>query len=174
MVVHARVDDGAAARVREAVAALDPLLPLPAVRPIEVDMSFALLGARVGAGLLSAFAVLALLVASIGVHGVTAYTVSRRTAEIGIRAALGATRREVLRLLLVDTLRLVALGLALGLAGGVGLAKLAASQLYGVGLLDAPTLLLVPTFVLAAAAVAALLPVVRASSLDPARTLRAE
>jgi ABC-type antimicrobial peptide transport system permease subunit len=137
-------------------------------------MAFALAGARIGAGLLGCFALLAVLVAAIGVYGVTAYMVARRTAEIGIRTALGATRGEVLRLMMWDTLRLTAAGLALGLIGGAGLGKLVATQLYGVGALDAPTFLLVPALVLSVAGVAALLPVGSAVARDPLLSLRRE
>jgi predicted permease len=174
MIVHARVSDWTASAVREAAAALDPTLPLSAVRAMEADMAFALAGARIGAGLLGAFAMLAVLVAAIGVYGVTAYMVARRTSEIGIRTALGATRGGVLRLMMWDTLRLAAAGLVLGLIGGAGLGRLVATQLYGVGALDAPTFLIVPALVLSVAGIAALLPAGRAVARGPLPALRRE
>jgi predicted permease len=172
MVVHARVGAGAASAVRDAVAKLDPAVPLPAPRPIEADMAFALAGARIGAGLLGWFGALAVLLAAIGIYGVTAYMVARRTVEVGIRCALGASRYDVLRLIVGDTLRVVALGLVLGLAGGVAFGRVVASQLYGVSALDAPTFLLVPPLLLGIAMVAALVPAAQAVALDPVTALR--
>jgi ABC-type antimicrobial peptide transport system permease subunit len=158
--------------VRDAVAKLDPAVPLPAPRPIEADMAFALAGARIGAGLLGWFGALAVLLAAIGIYGVTAYMVARRTVEVGIRCALGASRYDVLRLIVGDTLRVVALGLVLGLAGGVAFGRVVASQLYGVSALDAPTFLLVPPLLLGIAMVAALVPAAQAVALDPVTALR--
>jgi predicted permease len=174
MVVHARVAASAAARVREAAASLDPSLPVPAVRPITADMAVALMAARIGAGLLGSFALLAVLVAAIGVYGVTAYMVARRTAEIGLRTALGGTRVSVLRLLMLDTMRLVVVGLALGMLGGAALGRLIASQLYDVSPLDVPTFLLVPALVTLVAVTASLLPARRGLALDPTLALRRE
>jgi predicted permease len=174
MVVHARVAAGAAPRVREAASSLDASLPLSAARPITEDMALALTPARLGAGLLGAFALLATLVAAIGVYGVTAYLVARRTAEIGLRTALGATRTSVLRLITFDTMRLVAVGLVLGMAGGAGLGRLVASQLYDVSPLDLPTFLVVPALVTLVSVSASLLPARHGLSLDPLLALRRE
>jgi len=90
----------------------------------EDDMRLTMLPARVGAALLGAFGVLALFLATLGVYGVTAYLVGQRTSEIGIRSVLGATPRGVLGLMIRETVVLVVVGLALGLAGGIALGTL--------------------------------------------------
>ncbi|MEX0893203.1 MAG: ADOP family duplicated permease [Gemmatimonadota bacterium] len=174
MVLHARVAGAAGGRLRDAVAALDPALPLEAARPMEADMGYALVPARIGAGLLGGFAALALLLAAIGIYAVTAFMVARRTAEIAVRTALGARRWDVLRLILRETLGTVGVGLVLGLAGGAGLGVLVASQLYGVDPLDPLTFTAVPVVLLAVATGAVLLPALRALALDPVVALRRE
>jgi predicted permease len=174
MVLHLRADAATAARVREVVLALDPALPLDVVRSMEADMRFALAGAQVGAALLGAFALLAIFLASIGIYGVTAFMVARRTAEMGIRRALGARSGGILRLIMWDTLRVVALGLVLGLAGGAALGRIVSSQLHGVGAIDGPTMVLVPVLLLTVAAAATLLPAGRALRSDPVAALRKE
>ena len=160
--------------VRGAVQALDPALPLPAVRAMRDDMAITLLPARAGAGVLGGFGALALLLATIGVYGVTAFLVSQRTREIGVRAALGATAPDVLRLMMRDTLTLVTLGLALGLAGGVGVGAAVSSWLYGVGALDPRPLAGAGAVLVTVALLGTWLPARRALRVDPVRALRAE
>ena len=175
MVLHARVDGGfPAARLREVVQALDPAMPLEGIRPMEADMGMALEPARIAAGLLGALAALALALASLGIYAVTAYMVARRTQEIAVRSALGASRRDVLGLLLRGTLGTVAVALVMGLAGGAGLGVLVSSQLYGVNAVDPLTFAAVPALLLMVATAATLLPARRALRLDPATALRRE
>jgi ABC-type antimicrobial peptide transport system permease subunit len=162
------------AAVRRAVQALDPGLPLPPVTTMEDDMRISLLPARLGAGLLGAFGGLALFLASLGVYGVTAYLVGQRTAEIGIRTALGATGGSVLALMMRDTLTLVALGSSLGLAGGIGVGRVAASWLYGVGALDPFALGGAVGVLFTVALFGTWLPARRALAVDPVRALRSE
>jgi predicted permease len=162
------------AAVRRAVLSLDPGLPLPPITTMADDMRISLLPSRLGAGLLGVFGGLALFLASLGVYGVTAYLVGRRTAEIGIRTALGATSGSVLALVMRDTLQLVVAGAALGLVGGVGLGRVASGWLYGVGALDPAALGGALATLLAVALGGTWLPARRALRVDPLRALRSE
>jgi putative ABC transport system permease protein len=120
------------------------------------------------------FAALALVMAAIGVFGVTAYTVSQRTHELGVRAALGAGRGQLLRLVMRQELSASAAGVIVGLLGALGLASLLQSLLYGVPPRDPMTLAAVSLLLLAVTATAAYLPARRATRIDPAATLRGE
>jgi predicted permease len=175
MQVRLRQDTPAArAAVRSAVQAVDPGLPIPAIQSAVEAMSISLLGARLGASLTGAFGLLALLLATVGVYGVTSYVVGQRTAEIGIRTALGAPSGSVLRGLMAETLRVVGIGVVLGLAGGIGIGKVAAGSLYGVGALDPAALFGASGLLVAVAVLGTWLPVRRALRLDPIEALRAE
>ena len=112
------------------------------------------------------------MLAAVGIYGVLSYLVAQRTGEIGVRMALGAQRREVLRLVLTQGLRPAALGLVLGLAGGMAAANLIRGLLYGVQPFDVSVFLGVAGVLLAVAALACVLPAWRASRLDPVRALR--
>jgi ABC-type antimicrobial peptide transport system permease subunit len=115
------------------------------------------------------------LLAAVGLGSVMSYAVSRRGREIGLRMALGASRRRVVRMVLGEAGRLAAAGLVLGVAGALALGRLLESLLYGVvGVLDLPTLVAVPLVLAAAAVAAAWLPARRASRVSPARALRDE
>jgi ABC-type antimicrobial peptide transport system permease subunit len=137
-------------------------------------MGIALVPARVGAALLSGFGAVALFLAAVGVYGVTAYLVGQRTAEIGIRTALGAKGGEVLRLVMRETMNLVAMGLGLGVVGGVGVGAIAASALYGVGALDPQALISACSTLAAVALLGTWLPARRALRVDPMRAQRGE
>jgi len=160
--------------LRSTVQALDPALPLPMVTSMEDDMQFALLPSRAGAMLLGLLGTLALFLATIGMYGVTAFLVGQRTAEIGIRAALGASRNNVLGVMMRETLVLVLVGLALGLAGGIGLGAVASGWLYGVGALDPLALGSALAVLLTVALIGTWLPARRALKVDPMRALRSE
>jgi predicted permease len=177
MVVQIRTS-APAASVGESVGkiarALDPQLPAPRATTLEQDMQLALLPAKVGAALLGTFGSLALLLATVGIYGVASFAVARRTRELGIRAALGAQQRDVLRMVVGESMRRVGIGLALGLAGALGLARVLASQLYGVGAVDPVTFVLTPVILGGVALVASLVPARRAMRVDPLVALRSE
>ena len=121
-----------AAAVRGEVRALDPTLPVANVRPMTEVVAASLATPRLTGFLLGTFAVIALLLAAVGIYGVLAYLVSRRTHEIGIRLAIGADRGQVVRMVLGQGIGLAALGLVAGIVGAVGLTRLMASVLYEV------------------------------------------
>jgi predicted permease len=162
------------AAVRRTVQDLEPNLPLPDVRPLSDAVGTSLYAARMGALLLGVFGALALALSAIGVYGVTAFAVSRRTREIGVRMALGARRESVLRLVLGDGMRLVAAGTVVGLVAAVATARALRSFLFGIGSADAVTFACVPVLLAAVAALACLLPARRASRVDPLVALRTE
>ena len=116
--------------------------------------------------------VLALLLATVGIYGVTSFAVARRTREIGIRSALGAQRSAIFRLVVGESMRRVAIGLGAGLLGALGLARVLASQLYGVGVVDPLTFTATPLILGAVALVASWIPARRAARVDPLVALR--
>jgi len=158
--------------VRATVRALDPDLPIANVRSMEEVVSGALLPQRLATVLVGAFAALALVLAALGLYGVVAYSVARRTQEIGVRIALGATGPGVLRLVVGQGMRLMAAGVAAGLAGAWGVTRLLASLLYGVSPTDPVAFSLAAVLLGLVALLAAALPAWRASRLDPMTALR--
>jgi ABC-type antimicrobial peptide transport system permease subunit len=120
----------------------------------------------------AAFAVLALVVAGLGVYAVTSYSVGTRTAEFGVRMALGATPFDVTRLVLVGGLATIMTGVVLGAVGAIGAGRLLQNLLFGIGPLDPASMATAVVFIGAAAAVATLLPARRAAPVDPLTALR--
>ncbi len=161
-------------QARERLRKLDPNLPIFAVRTLEQRVSDSLLTERLVAGLSAAFGLLATLLASVGLYGVLAYSVTRRTREIGLRLALGALSRDVVWLVLREALLLLGLGLAAGLPAALILAHYARGQLFGVGFADPVSLGLAVAALAAAATLASVIPARRAGRLDPALALRCE
>jgi putative ABC transport system permease protein len=160
--------------VRSEVRSIDPNVPVANVRPMREVVATALATPRLTGFLLGAFAVIALLLAAVGIYGVLAYLVARRTHEIGIRLAIGADRAQVVRMVLAQGLTLTVLGLTAGLAGAVGLTRLMASVLYDVTPTDPWTYTAVVVGLLAVAGAASLLPALRAARVDPLVALRSE
>jgi macrolide transport system ATP-binding/permease protein len=155
--------------------AIDPLLLTETYTVAEAAAGFWQVRAvRDASTLASILGLLALLLAAIGIYGVMAYSVSHRTREIGIRMALGASYRNVLRMILFQGLRLVGIGVVLGLGGGVVLSRLLSSMLFGLSLFDPIAYLSVSLFLMTVAIVAIFLPARRASKLDPMVALRTE
>jgi putative ABC transport system permease protein len=165
---------GLATLLREKVHAVDPLIPVPGARPLDTIVTSSLGSERFRTRLLTLFAGLALLLASVGIAGVMSQSVRQRTAEIGVRIALGAEPRRVVGGLLAEGMRLTALGLAIGTAGALAASRVLASFLYGVGATDPATYAGVGLLLAACAALACWIPARRAASIDPMRALRSE
>ncbi|HSR51647.1 MAG TPA: ADOP family duplicated permease [Acidobacteriota bacterium] len=160
--------------LRSAVAEIDPRLPVFAVRSGRDVLASSLRQQRFQLVLLTCFALCALLLAAVGIYGVTARSVQQRSHEIGIRMALGAAPGQVRRLILGLGLRPALLGLLLGLPAVFALKHFIASQLYGISGSDAVALIAAALTMVAAALVACLRPARRASRLDPLRVLKAD
>ena len=141
---------------------------------LERELALTMTQPRFQAILLAGFAAIALLLATIGIYGVTSHAVSQRTQEVGIRMAMGAARSDVLRLILYQHLRPALVGLALGLLGAVLLSQSLRSLLYGVSTLDPATFALVALVLMAVAAGACWIPARRATRVDPLVALRTE
>jgi predicted permease len=165
---------GVLAQIREITRRLDPHLPLHDVRTMADNVGIALLPARLNVYVLGAFGVLGLFLAVVGVYGVLAYSVSRRTREIGIRVAVGADRRNIETLILREGLGLTLLGTALGLLGAAGASQLVKNLLYGVEALDPVAFGAVPLVLVAVATLAVWVPARRAASVEPVTALRTE
>ncbi len=160
--------------IREATHALDPALPVDGFRSMEAVLSEAVAGPRFLALLLIVFAALAIALAATGAGSVVAALAAERTSELGVRMALGATRRDLMRLVLGQGMRLAGLGLAVGAAVAVAASRLLQSLLFGVSATDAGSFLAALGIVLAAAALACALPAHRAAGLAPSAALRGE
>jgi predicted permease len=160
--------------VQRELRALDPDLPIDEVRTLDEVRTEAMFPARLMATMLAAFGALALGVACVGLAAVVAFAASQRTRELGVRMALGAEAGDVQRLIVADGLRLAAVGVAVGLLLAAGVARLLASQLYGVSAADPLTFVLVPALLGGVALLAAWVPARRASRADPLVALRAE
>jgi predicted permease len=160
--------------VRSAVRSLDRNLSIGNTRTLDEAMSQSLSPQRFAVVLLTLFAALALCLASIGVYGVTAFTVAQRTHELGIRIALGAQRRDVLALILGQGLRLALAGICVGLAGALALMRLMTSLFFGISPHDPVTFVFVCAVLTAIALLACYIPARRAMRVDPMIALRHE
>jgi len=160
--------------VQAALMDLDRSQPADWVAPFEQRIAGALAPRRFPLQLLGVFAALALVLSALGIYGVTAYGVTQRTREIGVRIAIGAQRRDVLRMVMWGALKLAAAGVALGLCGAMAGARLLSSQLYGVGSRDPLTYAAISGLLTAVALVASWLPARRATRVDPVIALRTE
>jgi putative ABC transport system permease protein len=147
-------------------------VPIYRVETMEQVVSNELAQPRFSSLLLGAFAGLALTLASVGIYGLVAYTVSRRTREIGLRMALGARAADVLRLVVAQGMALVAIGLGVGLVAALALGRLLASQLYAVSASDPATFAIVALLLLAVTLAASWIPARRATRVDPLVALR--
>ncbi|MFN7949880.1 MAG: ABC transporter permease [Blastocatellia bacterium] len=162
------------AGIRQEVKALDEQLPVYGVRTAPEFLDRILSAPKSIAALVSGFGVLALLLASIGLHGVMSYAVAQRTRELGVRIALGARPRDLRRMVLGQGLRLSLVGVALGLAGAFGLARLLGSLLYDVSASDPWLFGTITTALLLVALLACWIPARRATKADPLIALRSE
>jgi predicted permease len=158
----------------KALAEVDPNLTLISVRTLQQQVELSFDQERAVASLAGLFGVVALLLAAVGLYGITAYTVTRRTGEIGIRMALGASRGAVVALVVRTAFKRVALGLVLGVPLAVGAGRLISAQLYGVSFWDPLALTLAVVSLGVCAFVAAIIPAGRAAAVSPTIALRAE
>lgn len=162
------------AAIQREVRALDKDQPISEMRTMNQLLADSIGRSRFATLLLGIFAVVALLLAGLGIYGVMSYSVTQRTNEIGIRIALGATRRNVVTLVVRRGMWLAVSGVAIGLLGSLGLTRLLTGLLFGVSVTDPLTFVLVPVFLLATALVAIYLPARRAMRVDPLVALRYE
>ncbi len=165
---------GLATAVRQAIWSVNPQQTITRITTLEEVVGEAVARPKLIAALLGLFALLALVLGAVGIYGILAYTVSQRQREIGVRLALGARPPEVLRMVLRSGMTLAGLGVALGVAGALVLARVMASILYGVAPHDPLTFGAVVVVLLGVALVACLVPARRAMRVDPAITLRGE
>ena len=162
------------AAVRNEIRKLDPDLPVTNVGTMEQRLSKAVSQPRFRTTLIALFAVVALILACIGIYGVISYSVSQRTHEIGIRMALGAQTGDVLRMVIKQSIALAAIGVALGLAASYALTSLMSTLLFGVKPTDPPIFISTAVLLATTALVASYLPARRATKIDPLVALRYE
>jgi len=173
VIVHTAGEPAAAVPLlRAALRDVDPSLPLSDVQTLDDVVSESVASMRFVTMLLGSFAGVALLLALAGIYGVIAYSVSRRTAEIGVRLALGASHASVLRLIVGQGMRPVLAGVGAGLAGAFALSRLMESLLFGVTAADPLTYAAVAVLLTSAAVVSCYLPARQALAVDPVSALR--
>jgi len=160
--------------ILRAVAEVDRNLPVPTMQTVDESLSAFIAEPKFRAELFSVFAGLALLLAAVGIYGVLSQLVVQRTHEIGIRVALGANRHDVVRLVLGEGLKLICVGIVLGLAGALLVTRLLSSMLYGVGTTDPLTFASVSLLLMTVALLACYIPARRAVRMNPLTALRAE
>lgn len=177
LLVSAQSAGGVQAAVEVArgeIAQMDSRLPVYGVMVGEENLAMAYWGPNVAAGMATTFGMLALVLATMGLYSVMTYAVSQRTREIGIRMALGAALRDVVRLVVSQGMRMALAGIALGLAGAFALTRVLASLLLGVGTTDSVTFVGVPLLLIAVALLACYIPARRAARVNPLIALRHE
>ncbi|MGZ9243138.1 MAG: ABC transporter permease, partial [Candidatus Binatia bacterium] len=161
-----------ASEVRSAIWSIDRDLPIAKVRTMTAVLADSVAQPRLYMTLLSVFAVIALILASIGIYGVVSSSVAQRGHEIGVRMALGAQRSNILRLIMVQGLRLVLIGIAIGIFCAYAASRVIAGLLYGISPTDLVTFIAVPVLLIGVAMLACLIPAHRATRVDPMVSLR--
>lgn len=175
MVAHTTGDQSlVAAAVRSAITAIDPSIPVSEIRTVMDLQRASLSRTTFVLWLLVLSGAAALLLAAVGIYGLLSYVVSRRTAEMGVRLALGATPKSVRGLILRRSLKLAALGIALGLVGAVSLSRALSTLLFEVGTVDAGSLLAASAVLLLVAVLSGAIPARRAANISPSVALRAD
>lgn len=163
-----------ATQLRGAVAAVDPTVPITNVQALDGLVADSTSRTRFSVVLLVLFAAVALLLGAAGIYGVMTASVSRRSREIGVRMALGATARSALRLVIRESAVVAMAGILLGIAGSIATTRLLRGLLFGVGVIDVPVLLSVAALLAIVAVIASLAPARRASRVDPVTAIRTE
>ncbi|HEU4835920.1 MAG TPA: ABC transporter permease [Pyrinomonadaceae bacterium] len=175
MVVRAGVDPRSlVGAIRSQVQSIDRRVPLSGVKTMDEHKTYALWAPNMAASFSVAFAFLAVLLSAVGLYSVMAYVVSQRTREVGIRMALGANRRDVMKMITRQGMRLAAVGVVIGLLLALALAQVLSSLLIGISGYDVTTFILVPALLSAVALLACYLPARRATKVDPLVALRYE
>jgi putative ABC transport system permease protein len=175
MVMSTRLDAAVVAKgVRNAISGLDPALPIAKVSTMEDLVSASIAQPRFNMMLLASLAVSAALLAAVGVYGVVSYSVARRTAEIGVRMALGSDAGRTFRLVVFGAARAVLVGVVIGLAGAVSAGRSLQHILFGVPPLDVVTFVASGVAIILVGIVAAGVPALRAGQIDPVSALRQE
>jgi len=170
----ARRPEQAFSGIRRVVNSLDANLPIFQMKTIETQMEESLITERLIATLSSGFGTLATLLAAIGLYGVMSYIVAQRTREIGVRMALGASGRDVVKLVMRDVFILTGIGIGIGLPAAWGLTRMVSSQLYGIQPNDTLTIAAATLGIAFVAILAGYVPALRATRVDPMRALRWE
>jgi ABC-type antimicrobial peptide transport system permease subunit len=163
-----------ASAVQRTVGELNPNVPLFNVTTLKENMQMGSIFERIAVTFAGAFGLLALILSSVGIYGVVAYTTKQRTHEIGIRMALGAGKAAIFRGVLQQGLRLALAGLAVGLAASLALTRFLHSMIVGVGTNDVPTLSTAAILLCMVALAASLIPARRAAAVEPMQALRSE
>jgi putative ABC transport system permease protein len=160
--------------LRDAVRRIDPEQPTAEIASLDQMVSRSTATRRFNMTMLSAFAALALVLALVGIYGLTAYAVTQRTREMGLRMAIGAVPRDLVRMLLAENLVLMAVGVAVGLAGALAATRVLQSMLFEVSTTDAVTFVGAAVLLALVAVAATYLPARRAAKVDPMEALRHE
>jgi len=160
--------------VRQAIRAVDPAVSIERIEPLADQLAASMAQPRFATAVVVSFAVVALALASVGLYGVLAYTVSQRRRELGVRATLGASRARLVGLVLREGLVVAVVGVGVGLAGSAALTRLMQSQLFGVTPLDLPSFAGAGLVLLVVAVLACAIPAGRAAAIEPAEALRCE
>jgi putative ABC transport system permease protein len=173
--VRGNVDPrGLVGAVRNEVQTLDRSVPISAVKTMSEHLTYALWAPNMAASFSLAFGVVALLLSAVGLYSVMAYIVSQRTREVGIRMALGADRRHVLKMITKQGMWLAGVGVVIGVLLALVLVRVVSSLLIGVSGYDVKIFVIVPVLLAAVALVACYLPARRATKVDPLKALRYE
>jgi len=163
-----------ASAIRKQVSAIDPNEPINQVVPMNEHLSNSLALRRYLMLLLGVFAAVAFVIAAVGIYGVTSYAVSQRTHEIGVRMALGARARDVLRMIIWRGMGLTLAGVALGLTAALAMSRVMKNLLYEVSPTDPATFALITSLFVGVALIASYIPARRATKVDPLQALRQE
>jgi putative ABC transport system permease protein len=175
LVMRTRVEPmSLATALRNAVWGVDKDQPVSNIDTMEHIVAGAVARQRFSTMLLGIFATLALMLAAVGIYGVMSYSVAQRTHEIGIRMALGARRSDVLKMTVKQGLKLVVIGVAIGLVAAFVLTRVMASLLFGVSATDPVTFVSIPLVLMVVAMLASYIPALRATKVDPMVALRAQ